>query len=257
MADDERNFTNRLRAESFGSLAEQYDAYRPGYPAQLIDELAALQPARVLDIGCGTGKAAVLLAARGLDVLGVEVDVRMAAVARRHGITVEVAPFEEWDSAGRTFDLVTCGQAWHWINPARALPRVLQALNPGGMLALFWNYDVMREPAADAIEAVYRELAPELVVPADRRGTQDRPGTVSIEADGGFQTPVRVRRYESERTDTTADWIATLRTRSEYATMADERREPLLAAAAAAIDELGGTVTFDVHTYAILAHRQD
>jgi hypothetical protein len=39
--------------------------------------------------------------------------------------------------------------------------------------------------------------------------------------------------------------------------MADERREPLLAAAAAAVDGLGGTISFDVHTYAILAHRRD
>jgi 2-polyprenyl-3-methyl-5-hydroxy-6-metoxy-1,4-benzoquinol methylase len=107
---------DRARAESFGSVAEQYDRYRPTYPDALIDDLAALQPAQVLDVGCGTGKAAVALARRGLSVLGVELDERMADVARGHGISVEVAAFETWDDAGRRFDLITCAGAWHWID---------------------------------------------------------------------------------------------------------------------------------------------
>jgi Methyltransferase domain len=59
------------------------------------------------------------LARRGLSVLGVEVDERMAEVARGHGAEVEIAAFEGWDAGGRTFDLVTCVDAWHWIDPAR------------------------------------------------------------------------------------------------------------------------------------------
>ena len=81
---------DRGRAGSFGSVAEQYDRYRPGYPVALIDDLAALRPATVLDVGCGTGKAAVALAGRGLAVLGVEPDERMAEVARGHGVEVQV-----------------------------------------------------------------------------------------------------------------------------------------------------------------------
>jgi hypothetical protein len=87
-------------------MAQQYDRYRPTYPDALFDDLAALEPMQVLDVGCGTGKAAVSLARRGLSVLGVDVDERMADVARRHGIAVEVAAFESWDDAGRQFDLL-------------------------------------------------------------------------------------------------------------------------------------------------------
>ena len=65
MADERELYADRSRAESFGSVAEQYDRYRPSYPAALIDDLVAPRPADVLDVGCGTGKAAVLLAARG------------------------------------------------------------------------------------------------------------------------------------------------------------------------------------------------
>jgi tRNA1(Val) A37 N6-methylase TrmN6 len=92
MATEGERYADRSRAESFGRVAEEYDRYRPSYPAALIDDLVALRPARVLDVGCGTGKAAVLLAERGLPVLGVEVDQQMAGVARRHGIAVVVPP---------------------------------------------------------------------------------------------------------------------------------------------------------------------
>ena len=55
----------------FGTVAEAYDAHRPGYPARLLDQLAGMvgDGARCLDVGAGTGKVARALADRGLDVL--------------------------------------------------------------------------------------------------------------------------------------------------------------------------------------------
>src|SRR5690348_17343316 len=98
---------DRDRASSFGSVAEQYDRLRPSYPGALIDDLVAPRPRSALDVGCGTGKVARALTRRGITVLGVEPDQRMADVARQHGIPVEVATFESWNSTRRTFDLLT------------------------------------------------------------------------------------------------------------------------------------------------------
>ena len=53
----------------------------------------------------------------GCRVLGVDVDARMADLARRSGLQVEVATFEAWDPVGRAFDAVIAGQAWHWVDP--------------------------------------------------------------------------------------------------------------------------------------------
>src|SRR5664279_3347096 len=137
---EENVHTDRARAESFGSIATQYDRYRPSYPDALFTDLARLAQARTLDVACGTGKVTVSLIARGLAVLGVEIDPKMAAVARAHAVVVEVGAFETWDDKGRTFDLITCGQAWHWIDPQQGAAKAARVLNPGGTLAVFWNY---------------------------------------------------------------------------------------------------------------------
>jgi SAM-dependent methyltransferase len=103
---------------------------------ELVDALMADRPGRVLDVGCGTGKAARLFAARGCDVVGVEPDVRMASVAREHGLDVEVATFEEWDARGRVFDLVISGQAWHWVDPTIGAAKAATVLRPDASLGL-------------------------------------------------------------------------------------------------------------------------
>jgi trans-aconitate methyltransferase len=50
----------------FGEDPDLYDLARPSYPAALLDDLVTMvgPSARALDVGCGTGKATVLLAAR-------------------------------------------------------------------------------------------------------------------------------------------------------------------------------------------------
>ena len=56
----------------------------------------------------------------------------MAEVARRRGLAVEVAAFEAWEPAGRRFDAVVAGQAWHWIDPDAGAAKAAEVLRPGG-----------------------------------------------------------------------------------------------------------------------------
>ena len=263
----ELSYLQRDRAESFGAVADDYDRLRPSYPPALIDDLAALQPANILDVGCGTGKAATLLAARGLDVLGVEVDPAMAAVARGHGVTVEVASFESWDDAGRRFDLITCGQAWHWVDPAAGIPKAARLLQPsggtpgnegvaagGGTLALFWNYADLDPSARQVLDEVYERLAPELarsvVMGGQRQGERRHSDELR---DSGLFATVEQRDYPWEHVYTAAEWVALVQTHSDHRGLPPERRAGLVAALQDAVDGLDGRLAAHYRTYATFA----
>src|ERR1700754_1988282 len=148
-------FLDRLRADSFGAAAQAYDAHRPRYPAQLIGDLLMQSPQTMLDVGAGTGIASEQLLARGVNVLAVEPDPRMAAVARNKGIRVETGTFETWDPAERRFDLVVFGQSFHWVNPDIALPKVHRLLTSGGRLALMWNRLFPTRPTHSDFAEIY------------------------------------------------------------------------------------------------------
>jgi SAM-dependent methyltransferase len=134
------------RATSFGQVAEEYDRWRPSYPAAAVDWLAPPAPARVADVGAGTGKLTDLLLARGLEVDAVEPDERMLAVlernhptARCHHSSSTRIPVED-----AALDAVLVADAWHWFEPEPTIMEVRRVLKAGGWLGLVWN--VVSEP---------------------------------------------------------------------------------------------------------------
>jgi len=81
-------------ARTFDRAAALYDVARPGYPDALFDDLVRLSGmppgGRVLEIGCGTGKATLPLARMGYRLLCLEPGDNLVAVARRN-----LAPFPD------------------------------------------------------------------------------------------------------------------------------------------------------------------
>ena len=217
-----------------------------------MDDLVGLEPVGVLDVGCGTGKVARALIDRGASVLGVEPDERMARVARGHGIQVEVASFEEWDPVGRTFDLLTAGQAWHWVDPAIGVPKAASVLKAGGTAALFWNFHALPESLLDAFETVYRVHAPELAaLGRDPTGLPDEdPFTGSEHFTAG-----QPRTYRWPRQVSADDWVALLATFSDHQRLGQDRLTRLQDALREAIMSAGGVVRSTCGTYVWSARR--
>lgn len=245
---------DRERAESFGSVAAAYDRFRPSYPDALISDLVERAPDRVLDVACGTGKVAVPLVACGLSVLGVEADPKMAAIARTHGLIVEEARFEDWDDGGRTFDLITCGQGWHWIDTSVADEKAARLLNPGGTLALFWNRESFDNDVRAGLDRVYDTHAPELAG-ADR-GHTDEPFVEHLHQVGKFAS-VDTETYRWTTTIDTEDLVGRTSTYSDHIRLPDERRVALLGAIREVIDAHGGAVTLHFKTHAIFARTPE
>jgi SAM-dependent methyltransferase len=229
----------RSWAESFGADPERYDRARPRYPNELIRGIAAAG-GDVVDVGCGTGIAARQLQDAGCNVLGVEVDPRMAAYARTTGLDVEVAAFEEWDPAGRTFDAVVSGQTWHWVDPAAGAAKAAQALRPGGRLAVFWNVGLPSD-VSEAFAAVYGRVAPDLpLLRATMPGVDGYAPVLAKAADGmreaGFDEPEQWR-VDWEQPYTREEWLDQIRTHGYAGQFTPEQMDALVEGIGAAVGD--------------------
>ena len=248
-------------AESFGAQASRYDRARPGYPAALVERIVAASPGRgVLDAGCGTGIVARQFQAAGCEVLGVDPDARMADLARQRGLEVEVATFETWDPAGRAFDAVVAGQAWHWIDPVAGAAKAASALCPGGRLAVFWNVFQPPPGLGQAFAEVYRRVLPDLPANVWDRPLLDIYAVMAGKAADGmgqaaaFGEPEQWR-FGWDRAYTRDEWLEQVPTFGGHSRIPPDSQRELLAGLGAAIDAAGGGFTMAFTTLAVTAAR--
>jgi SAM-dependent methyltransferase len=242
------------RAASFGEDPEAYDRSRPGYPPALVEFLAG-DGADVVDVGCGTGKLGCLLAARGCRVVGVEHDERMAAVARRNGLEVEVAPFERWDDRGRRFDVVASAQAWHWIDQRAGARKAAEVLRPGGRLAVVWNLMAHEPSVRAALDEVYERDVPDLTTSVVLGVESADEGLAGVEETGMFG-PQSIRKDVWQQAYTKAEWLEQLPTHSDHRLLPADRLAALVGAVGEVIDGVGGAITVTYTTLCITAERR-
>lgn len=126
---------------SFGSQAAAYERGRPSYPPEAIDWLLPPGAHDVLDLGAGTGKLTTRLVERGLNVVAVDPLAEMLEVLSNSlpDTPALLGTAEEIPLPDNSVDAVLVAQAWHWVDPERAIPEVARVLRPGGRLGLVWN----------------------------------------------------------------------------------------------------------------------
>lgn len=235
----------------FGEVAELYDRLRPGYPDAVFDrivEFAELRPGdRTLEVGCGTGRATLPLAERGLAVTALEPSPEMAVVARRNaatakGVGVEVSSFEDWCLPPEPFRLLASAQAWHWVRPEVGFPKARQALSAGGCLALFWNRAIAWADQLElvaAIEELYRRESPNL--PPGPPGETEVDRRSEILGSGAF-TDVLREEYPWSTTYTALEYVGLLRTQSDHRLLPPPALERLLQQIVGLLAERGPAV---------------
>ena len=116
--------------------AESYDrdfGFVTEYGQDLLDLIEVPPPAAVIDVGCGTGAHAAALAARGYDVLGVDLDAAMLARAASEHPEVEFLAADVMTlELDRRFDLAISNAALHWMpDQAAALKAIRGVLRAG------------------------------------------------------------------------------------------------------------------------------
>ena len=132
----------------FSTRVDDYVKYRPHYPPEIIDLLAAkcdLTPESVIaDVGSGTGILTKLFLENGNAVVGVEPNKEMREAGEAY--LAEFARFNSVDGTseatrlpGGAMDFIVAGQAFHWFDQAKSRIEFQRILKPDGWTVLVWN----------------------------------------------------------------------------------------------------------------------
>jgi SAM-dependent methyltransferase len=205
---------------SFGNVAETYHRVRPPYSRRLLERAhEALEldaGAHVLDLAAGTGRLTQELACRFAHVVAVEPDGRMRAL---HGSalagTAEAIPLDD-----ASLDAVFVGEAFHWFDPAAAIPELVRVLRPGGGLAIVSTHWWETEPPLPG-EAL--ELLSE---PYERSLPGRRPPWDDAFAASPFEA-LRYERVDDELTVGRDELLTLYSTTSSLAALPGDERDAL------------------------------
>ena len=255
------------RAGSFGGVASQYERYRPGPPIAAVDWLVPTHVGRVVDLGAGTGALTRLLIDRAEEVVAVEPDDRMRSV-----LTEEVPSVRAVMGRGESMpipdscaDAVLASSSWHWMDPIPTLHEVGRVLVPGGILGAVWSgpdRDGSFLVQARALLAEQSQGGTEAAVAGERDGESHDSEfanlmmsdallpTFSLEIPPGvpFEPPEH-QVFTWDVALNADELLGLLGTLSWVITMADDRRERVIAEAGRLLRELlgvEGEVTVDV-----------
>jgi SAM-dependent methyltransferase len=222
----------------FARAASDYARHRAGFPAELLDRLAArdiaLTGARVVDLGTGTGSLARLFAQRGCLVTGVDIAPPLLEQARRldreAGVEIEYveAPAEATGLPGGTFDVISAGQCWHWFDRPAAAREARRLLGDDGT-AVIAHFDWLALPGnvVEATQQIILHYTP-LGDPAHRpwrfaKGTGIYPQWLTDLQEARF-TGIETFSFDVEVPYSHEGWVGRIRASGPIAGTLDEDR---------------------------------
>lgn len=252
---------------TFEATADAYDRFRPGYPDAVFDDIrrfADLAPEddRILEIGCGTGRATRHIASWPNRIVALEPAAAMAEVARRSlashpNVEVITTTLEDWEPERSAFGLVLCAQAYHWLDERTRVDRIADALYAHGTAAILANVQVTPDsdlPFFERVQSVYREHAPGLAHKGRFRRPDDLPPH-PFDGSARFED-LEQHGHPWHWSLPTQTYLGLLGTHSGHAALEPGVRKRLLDGIAALIDaEFGGAVTEHYVALVALARR--
>ena len=241
---------------TFNTAPTLYEEVRPVYPEELIQDIVELSGindhSRILEVGCGTGKATQPFAERGYELVCLDIGADLIAVARERlrkypNVSFVQQAFEAWKPEG-TFDLIISATAFHWIDPKVRYLKAFQVLKSNGCLAVFANQHVRK---GEGFFAESQSLYDKYYAPMTTNRPTHATSFPGVEA---FQDPIK-RVYPWTQTYSSEQYIKLLGTYSGHIALPDENRHRLFEGIVDLIEtKYDGQIT--KHYEAVLDFRQ-
>ncbi len=250
------------KRQLFDTVAELYDAVRPNYPAELIEQimlLAKLNPNKhILEVGVGTGQISKAFAQQGVPLTGLELGKNLALIASKNlaafpHVSIVNTAFETWQTT-KQFDLFLSASAFHWVEPEFGLKRAYELLKPKAHLALVWHLEDSHETA------FYKATTPffKQFIPTDPTGPQPPAAHKQYKQallESALFGNLKEHSISWQRTYSKLEFIGLLNTFSPNLTLPEEKRQTFNKHIETVIDDFGGTVTRVYKTILFFAQK--
>ena len=213
---------------TFNTASTLYEDIRPGYPEKLIRDVVDISGiennSRILEVGCGTGKATQSFAKRGYALVCLDIGADLIAVAKEKlkafpNVSFVEQAFEAWKSEDK-FNLVISATAFHWVNPKVRYLKASEVLKSKGFLAVFSNQHVRKD---EGFFAESQDLYDKYYLPLTANRPTHATNFPGVEA---FQDPIK-RVYPWTQTYSSEQYIKLLGTYSGHIALPDENKRLL------------------------------
>lgn len=210
---------------TFNTAPTLYEDVRPGYPEKLIQDIIDLSDlkdhSRILEVGCGTGKATRPFAERGYELVCLDIGADLIAVAKEKlkafpNVSFVEQAFETWKPEDK-FNLIISATAFHWVDPKVKYLTASEVLKSKGFLAVFSNQHVRKD---EGFFAESQTLYDKYYVPLTTNRPTHATNFPGVEA---FQDPTK-RVYPWTQTYSSEQYIKLLGTYSGHIALSDENR---------------------------------
>jgi SAM-dependent methyltransferase len=253
-----------MRAMSFGTIADEYNRLRPDPADSAVEWLLPSRRDQIVDLAAGTGKLTRALARRAGRVVAIEPDCRMGAVLRSQPPATPATPASPATPAfpaspatsassaspatsmavvaglgeaiplrAESADGLFISSAWHWMNPALAVPEIARVLRDGGRFGLIWT---SRDREVDWVRELDRLREPERTTERENLGSVRRRNRyVALPHPSPF-TGIETAAFTYSKTMTADDVVEMVGTYSRVIVASGEERAATLAKVRAALD---------------------
>ena len=250
------------RAILFDQAAEQYDTYRPSYPKILIEKMLNLSKisnsSRILEIGCGTGKATVMIAPQGCVLDCIDPGERLLAIAKVRckewpNVSFIKGKFDELELKRNYYDLVFAAQSFHWTNPKTRWNNCKKILLKCGSVAILRNHPIPPNTKVGLILAkVIHQESHGIIEPDPVDFTsEDDNWILDMESSGFFEKPLIYRMNWSRRLSA-EEYAGLFSTYSDFLSLSVLEQKRIKEAIIKVIGENGGS--YDYLYESVLIH---
>ena len=145
-----QDYMATIRVFEQAAHAQLYSKFRPIYPQKILDIISGFISRNgggfgvAVDVACGSGQSTFYLSSRFQNCFGFDIsEAQVECAQQKHrelnvrNVSFKVANAASLPLENASVDLVSCAQAWHWMDPDQLYHEADRVLKPKGCLAVY------------------------------------------------------------------------------------------------------------------------